>query len=304
MDPLAHLAVWAALYTTGAVACFSQLRGLGLHPLTLLYSWCTALCVYLLDRVKLRDVWLDPADRAAHPARFHFLAARSGLVRVLAAASGLAAVAVGLSIHPLLALLVPLSCIGVLVYAARPRAQHGMPRPKDIFIVKNIITAGAIASFAAMVAIVGEVAKPGLIGGASSDPSALLGAAAEFVAAHRNVLILAFLHLIGRVFADAVICDLDDEASDRAHRTATLPTAFGRRDAWLIASGLRLVLAAWLLCWPTDSGPALPRTLWAAVTVATTVGLRAWNPPRVREAVDLRLALEVLVVAALLRVLP
>src|SRR5262245_41220741 len=97
-----HLALWASLYVTGAVACFGQVAGMGFsgvldrsRGLALVYGFLTAAAVYLLDRVKLRDPWLDPADRAAHPNRFEFLARYAAKVRVLAAAMALASAALG-----------------------------------------------------------------------------------------------------------------------------------------------------------------------------------------------------------------
>src|SRR5689334_4858757 len=111
-----HLALWASLYVTGAVVCFAQVFGLEARAETLAwmlgYSFCTATAVYLLDRVKLRDRWLDPADRAAHPHRFEFLARNSAKVRVLAAVMALASAAVGCMLSPLAPVLTLAACVG------------------------------------------------------------------------------------------------------------------------------------------------------------------------------------------------
>src|SRR4051794_14870771 len=87
-----HLALWASLYVTGAVVCFGQVAGIGFavaldqrHAVALAYAFSTAAAVYLLDRVKVRDRWLDPADREAHPNRHEFLARNAPKVRALAA---------------------------------------------------------------------------------------------------------------------------------------------------------------------------------------------------------------------------
>jgi 4-hydroxybenzoate polyprenyltransferase len=104
--------------------------------------------------------------------------------------------------------------------------------------------------------------------------------------------------LFVRVLADAALCDLDDESADRAHRTGTLPVWLGRYPAWNAAMGLRLASAAGLLI--PYGGPVRARVLWAAVTVASSVALRAWRPARVRDVVDTRFALEALVVTAAL----
>src|SRR3954454_9251554 len=88
---LSHLAFWASLYVTGAVLCFSHIAGgpnelQGRHVLTLTYAFLTGAAVYLLDRIKARDAWLDPADQEAHPARFQFLEQHGAAVRVLSLA--------------------------------------------------------------------------------------------------------------------------------------------------------------------------------------------------------------------------
>src|SRR5262245_35844690 len=85
---LAHLALWAACYVAAAVVCFAQMAGIDSlvsrpdRVRAAAFSFLVAGAVYLLDRVKLRDAWLDPADSAAHPERFAFLQKRTGVVRM------------------------------------------------------------------------------------------------------------------------------------------------------------------------------------------------------------------------------
>jgi 4-hydroxybenzoate polyprenyltransferase len=282
-----HLTLWASLYCTGAVVCFSQVGGLGLGrgldrswALALAYAFTTAATVYLLDRVKLRDRWLDPADRAAHPDRFGFLARHAGRVRALAVLSGLTSAVLGWMLHPLAPLLTVGACVGVVAYAGRPRRERA--RIKDVFLLKNGFVAAGITAFAAAVSVM------------STGAGRTWEGAGELVQGNWAVLLFAAAQLFARVFADAAVCDLDDEHADRSYRTATLPTHLGRWRAWNVAAGLRILLGVVLLA--TPMGPALPRMAWGAVTIASTVALRLWNPRRVREAVDARLALEALVV--------
>src|SRR3954470_5753040 len=104
---LGHLAVWAGLYVAAAGACFGQVAGLPGVGVSRAwwagvgFAWATAACVYLLDRVKARDVWLDPADREAHPERFAFLSRRAWWVRFAAGALAAASAGAAWLVHPL-----------------------------------------------------------------------------------------------------------------------------------------------------------------------------------------------------------
>lgn len=248
------------------------------HDVALLaVTFLTAIATYLLDRVKLHDAWLDPADRDAHPARFEFLARRSRSVRLLIVAAVAGAVALGATMSRLMAAMPIASCVGVLLYAARPRGSS--PRPKDVIVLKNVYVAGGIAAFAVVITFAAAAA----LGGA--------------VAATTAVFLVAYLGI--RVFADAALCDLDDEQADRRHGTRTLPTRLGRRSAWNIALALRTVSAVALALVPV--GPPLARAAWAVVTVASSTSLRIASPTRVRDWVDLRFAFEA-VAATLLQV--
>jgi hypothetical protein len=281
---LSYLALWAALYVTGAVVCFGQLCGLGpganarRWALALGYAFSTAMAVYLLDRVKLRDAWLDPADRAAHADRFDFLSQRAWTVRGLALCAGAFSVMLGWMLNPLAPLLTLGACAGVVAYAGRPR--RGRARIKDVFLLKNGFVAAGITAFAAVIVLMTAAAS--------------LNEARRAMEGRAPAMLLADGQLFVRVFADAAVCDLDDEHADRSYRTATLPTRLGRWRAWNVAAGLRVVLGLALVAIPI--GPAEARIAWGVVTIISTVALRLWNPRRVREAVDARLAIEASVV--------
>ena len=100
------------------------------------------------------------------------------------------------------------------------------------------------------------------------------------------------------MFADAALCDLDDEEADRRHGTGTLSTHLGRTRAWNTALTLRLCIAIALVLIPAL--PANARLAWAAVTVASSVSLRLAAPTRVRDWVDARLPIEAALVAVIL----
>jgi 4-hydroxybenzoate polyprenyltransferase len=277
---IGHLAAWAGLYVAAAVVCCAQLIGMRIQPRIIAYAWATAVAAYLLDRLKLWPAWIDPADRIAHPARYAFLEDHSAVARILMAATWAASAALAWIIQPLLIAATISAATGVLVYAGRPRHRSpDAPRVKDVFILKNLFVGAGIAGFALIVALLAQAPASGLW------PSLV-----EQVRGQPMLLGLVGSHLLVRVFADAVLCDIDDEASDRAHATETLPTRIGGNAAWRIAMWLRLALAASLLAWPV--GPWRARVAWAAVTALSTIALRVWRPRRVRDVVDGRFAIE------------
>lgn len=281
---LSHLALWPALYVGASVVCFEQIAdrhtSIFLNAEVLLVVCCTGAGVYLVDRVKLRDAWLDPADAAAHPSRFAFLAAHTRFVRTLAGMLLLAAAATAARIHPWMSVLPALGVAGVLIYAAKPREQRA--RPKDVLLLKNAYVAAGMAGFALVVVLA-----------AGSDPWLTTARSIGWPTG-----VFAAAHVFARVLADAALCDLDDEAADRSHGTSTLATTLGRTNAWNAAMLLRLGIALVLVLTPLGPFPA--RACWAGVTVVSSVSLRVLAPAQVRDWVDARFAVEAAVVSFLL----
>ncbi len=174
----------------------------------------------------------------------------------------------------------------MIAYAGKPR--QGRARIKDVFLFKNGFVAAGIAGFAAVIALLATE------GGRSVET------ARAIFEQHWAPMVLAGFQLFVRVFADAVLCDLDDEHADRRYRTATLPTHFGRVTARNIAAGMHgLAIGLALILIPV--GDPLARQAWGWVTIASTLAMRLWNPRRLRDVVDGRLALEAAVVWAVLR---
>lgn len=279
-----HLAGWAGVYVAAAWGCFWQLSGHGGvvqsgHLPALAFCFLTATPIYLLDRVKLMDAWLDPADEAAHPKRFQFLVGRSRRLRALAALFlGSACVLGVIALHPLAALMPLVAVGGVVAYAAGPRRTAA--RPKDVILLKNAFVAAGICGFAVLVSLFQE-----------SEPAAMVG--------HEwGTWAFSAGHLFVRVFADAALCDLDDEAADRAFGTRTLAAHFGRVSAWNAAMAARLLLACAIAVVPV--GPQKPRLVWAAVTIVSSLWLRLASPARVRDWVDVRFGFEYMIVQALM----
>ena len=301
IQPLAHLALFAAVYVAAAVVCAAQLTGTqgALTPVVLLYAWSTALLAYLLDRVKLRDAWLDPADRQAHPDRFAFLFTHRRAARLLMAGAGVVSLVSGWMIHPthpIAAAGTFATIAGVLLYAGRPRTAGGGARVKDRFVVKNLFVGAGIAGFAVLIVCIAAARRDGV--GTGGYDAASISDVFSRLPRPPLLLALAFAYLTLCIYADAVLCDIDDEDSDRAHGTRTLPARFGGARAWDIAMWLRLALAASLLLWPV--GPFAGRAAWAIASAAGTIALRWWRPAKIRDLVDARFGVEAACVWAVL----
>src|SRR3954469_13059925 len=72
---LGHMGVWAGLYVGAAFVMATQLAAggrLGPRPDLLLGVVLVASACYALDRVKLRDGWIDPADVEGQAERYAF----------------------------------------------------------------------------------------------------------------------------------------------------------------------------------------------------------------------------------------
>lgn len=283
------MALPLGLYVVAAAVSFAQVAGISELSIgwpratsTLGYIFCIGVGVYLLDRVKLSDARLDPADAVAHPERAAFIARHSGTVRgaMLALFAIGAACAAWLGMEAgwrgwALLALEGGACVGVVLYAGRPRRVRA--RPKDVLIVKNACIGGAITGFVVIV-----VSLVALSDSPSIWPLAAMG--------------LGAAQLFVRVVADSIICDLEDEEADRAFGTATLATRFGRRVAWNTASVMRVAVGVALIALPL--GDRRAAVAWGVVTIVSTVILRVCDPRRVRDWTDLRFPLEAAAVLA------
>ncbi|USN98941.1 MAG: hypothetical protein H6810_12440 [Phycisphaeraceae bacterium] len=237
--------------------------------------------VYLLDRAKLRNSWLDPADREAHPERFAFIRDHAGAVRGLAVLLLVGAGAIAAEFAPprdrgILEAVPLVAFAGVVAYAAMPRGSR--PRIKDVLIVKNAYVALGITGFAALM-------------------SWLWFPAVDPVAAWRSWAFAAAVVAI-RVVTDAMLCDLDDLDADARHATRTLPGVLGRARTRDLVLALQLAISLALVLAPL--APMTARVAWGAATAVGAVAIRLWPACRLRDPVDLGLAVQAAVVAAVL----
>lgn len=280
LETCSHLAIWPGLYVAGSTWYAAQLTGAGagIVRLTLVFAFMIGVGTYLLDRAKLRDAWLDPADAAAHPSRHAFVTLHARPIR--AAAFGLLALAVlvalGSAGHSDWWSTVPVvSYAASISYAAVPRGA--LPRPKDVFIVKNAYVGVGIALFSCVV-----------VAGAS-------GGGLTTVRSDLALWMFVAGTLATRVFIDAVLCDLDDRWADGRHRTATFPVRHGRRAVMNGATIAHLALAVAIAAAPI--GAWGPRYAWAGVFVVSAVSFRIASPRRARDIVDARLFAEAVAAA-------
>jgi len=271
--PLAHLGVFSAMYVASSLAVIGTLSGVRVPPAAYAIAFLTAHATYLLDRVKLRDMDLDPSDLVAHPERAAFVRGHARVCRSAVLGSAVAAIVVALMTVPLASVLVPASLFGVLVYARSKR--HWQWRPKDVLALKNPSVALAITAFA--IALV------------------LIFTDRPFLEALRAVALPA-IFLAMHVFADAVLCDIDDTHADGCFGTRTVPVTVGRRAAERLALAVKLLAVSIpaILMW-LSSVSAAAAIVWMVVPTLTAIALLFVWRGRYRDAVDLSLPLAAVV---------
>lgn len=275
-----HLAIWVGLYFAAAYASAAILLGRAVQLDPLGAAFCAGVGLYLLDRLKLRDDLLDPADLAADERRHRFLRARRRFLRTLAwVMLGLGTILV-VAIHPANALLPPIGVLGVLAYS-RPRESSR--RPKDLLVLKNLMPGCAIAGLGVILAVQSPVHATRLFG----TP---VGAEA-FTFALAVCVALALL-----VAADAMLCDLDDVAADRHAKTSTLPVWRGTKATWRIALLAHAIAGVLAIGVGWRHGLVLGAAVWALVNLGLTTLLRLARPGQVRDLIDLRLPAATLLV--------
>lgn len=262
IQSLGDLALWAGLYAVGVLLLLGWLVGRTPDFAPCVFVFLCAQGGYLLDRVKFRRSLLDPADAAAQPERFRWLTRRGARLRIFIALELIAAASAGATVSPWLVPLPLCVGLGVWLYAGRP-AGMDRPRPKDWPVAKGVLVAVAHTALAVATLVAGA---PGLL----DDPGHL----------GEGGLILLLV-----VFADAVLCDLDDIEADRAFGTRSVPVEVGAARAWAVA-GAAYAAAAFTA--------VLLRPVLDALTLAGLLGVStavaAWLRKR-RDYVDARLVL-------------
>ncbi|MBS0188040.1 MAG: hypothetical protein JSS51_08220 [Planctomycetes bacterium] len=275
------------LYACAALVCVHQLlRPSGMvvpSPVVLAIVFLATTAIYAIDRVKLFARSFDPADVAAEPRRYHFLAGRRELARAFAVLFAIAAIGLAMQLGAVAVTVVIAAVCGGIVYA--PRARDGRARIKDVLWIKNAFTAVGLAAFVTYFASIDRVFPSGT---------------ADFAPANWAALISAAGLVGGRVFLDAALCDLDDERTDRVFGTRTLCTEFGSMRVWRCTGVARVVLLA--ACVLAGSLSMEGRVSWAVAMGLGMLALRVRKPRRVRQIVDGRLMWEAMMTTGVLLV--
>jgi hypothetical protein len=268
---LGHLALWPTLYTIGVLVLTDWFYARSIPPWTAIcfVSLCAHGC-YLLDRIKISDARLDPADKLAQPHRYAFVSRHAKLLRLIALTDLILAMGAAMLLTMWL-IWIPAVAMGcVHLYAGRvPDAAH--PRLKDYPVIKAFFIAGGHMALALAASIVSH--------GLDLQHYAL-------------ALWITLLGVGAIVFSDAVLCDLDDLYTDQQYGTKSIPVLFGEHSAWqivIVSHAAGCALLGVMLGWSVAIG-----LLAAGLLVSDTL-LRLMQ--RQRDFVDARLLpLAVLVV--------
>ena len=262
LDIAGYLAVWPALYLWSVASMFAGLADLprpGAEASIFLMT--LAMSVYLVDRVKLADRFLDPADAHTHPARHAWLWKHRVVARVLAGAGAVVAGAAGFALHPALAGGPLVGQIAVFAYSGLPpETLSHFARLKDIPLVKNLASSLGLTTIAVLA--VRHMGEPAF-------------ALEDFAPAG----VVALL-----VFADCMLCDVGDAPGDGLHGTRTIPVLFGTGIGRAAASVLAVAAARWAWGLTPDTG-----SRWGLAVIVSQVVLLVLPGSLIRNWTDLRL---------------
>ncbi len=249
------MAVFAALYVGAQVVAVAVLSGTPVPWLAVAVAALTGWGTYLVDRIGPTPGPPDRGDMRSTPDRVRFLWRFDTPARVLAVLALGGAFMLALPWGGW-ASLVPLSVIGVLIYA---RWAPPGRRIKDRLWLKTLAIAASITVFAlAMVHV------------AVDAPLRLLGIAGAVV--------------FFRVMADAMRCDIDDADSDARVGTRTIANVFSPTTAWRCALLLDCVAVGFAVAAVPLVG--MPALAVGVIPCVASMVLMYTRPAAVRDWVD------------------
>ncbi len=287
IERLGHVGVWAGLYVGAAYVFFWQLSAAGApgswpNVAAIVSVMLAATGVYAIDRVKIADRFLDPADFTANPVRYAFLSRHTTAVRVAAALLIGVAMVVARSASALLPAVIALAAVGVVLYAPGPRGR--LPRPKDLLVLKNLFVAGGVVALAVVAtAMIGPISR--------AHGEAFWEVIRQRLAPIGDAAVLLLL----RVAIDAVLCDIDDTDADTAFGTQTIPVKLGRRRTLTLAIVARLGLAVLILA--ISRAPLPVRGAWAGISAASALILILFHAQPLKTRVDVGFFIEAILVS-------
>ncbi|MEM7227313.1 MAG: UbiA family prenyltransferase [Planctomycetota bacterium] len=269
LERAGNLALVAGCYQAGLVIIVARLVGVPVRFEAAAGAFLLTVGVYLLDRVKPIDAWIDEADRMAHPRRAAFLLKRTRMLRGVIVVVSIGAAVLLAQLHIALPLLVIAAHAGVLLYGSLPHR----PRVKDRFVLKNLAVAIAMTALAFLLVTIETWRTLEIV----------------------PVMVVATFMLL-HVMSDAMLCDLDDREADAAHGTATVPVRCGSTFTWGLVALLQTIAMTVLICAGlVEIVPIPAATMFGVGLLIGTIALKLWSPMRVRDLVDLKLPLVVLI---------
>ena len=259
------MSFWSACYVGGCTLLAGVLLRVDHLVLPVVTAFLIATQVYTLHR--LRRAGSQPGNPT--PRSAYILDHRRSLL-VLIVCSGAGAVITAWFVHPLAEVFVFGAPLGTIIYAI----GHPGRQVRDVMVVKNVMVSVSIS-----------VLATGLV---------LLGSGIEPMSS--SVLVVG-MFLAGMVFADAMLCDIDDTESDARTSTSTIPRVVGIGRTLLVADAVTLLITAGIIVAglfgrvPLEVAMVYPGLLLVSLLV-----LQPLVPPGAwRNTVDIRLPMCVVV---------
>lgn len=207
---------WPACYTAAAGAAVSHAAGAEVGGPGLAATTLGAQGVYLLDRVRWRDRWMDPADAAGDPVRFAPLTRCPGRWRVVAVCLLIVATLTLMRTRPAAAWAPAGFATLGLLYAGGPARSRGLRSAPGL---KPLLVGLGVTAYCGW---------------------ALLGS--SLLSAWAPAVLVALV-----VAADTALCDLDDLDSDA--RTGAGSLSRWIPHGWVVAFAAFVQLAAAVAAW-------------------------------------------------------
>ncbi len=187
-----------------------------LKPILLYAMFFVIYSVYSLNKVTDRE-----EDAINMPARYTFVHGNERFLLTLAIASYIAALLLGLIESPFAAGILLVPFLSGIVYSTNSLSIIGIPRLKDIFLVKSLIVAFSLAVCAAFL------------------PALHLHSSAK--------LFFIFPFFFSKVFINTVLFDVRDVEGDTLNGVKTIPVVIGIKRTRQMLLLIQSLLVVWFV---------------------------------------------------------
>ena len=185
-------------------------------PVLLCAMFFVIYSVYSLNKVTDRE-----EDAANMPARYTFVAGNEQFLLTIAIAAYIAALLLGLIESPLAAGILLVPFLSGIIYSTNSLSRIGIPRLKDILLVKSLTVAFSLAVCAAFL------------------PALYLPDSAK--------LYFIFPFFFIKVFINTVLFDVRDVKGDTLNGVRTIPVAIGVKKTRQMLLFIQSLLAVWFI---------------------------------------------------------